>query len=90
MALLGYCPGTAVASAAQGSRDALAGLLGMFAGAALYAEHFSYFAETLLKRHDLGKPTLPSLTGLSPWVFFALLLAIALPLFRWLERRERA
>lgn len=90
MALLGYCPGTAVAGAAQGSRDALAGLLGMLAGAALYAEHYSYFAAGLLTRHDLGKPTLPGVTGLPAWLFFALLIAIALPLFRWLERRERA
>lgn len=90
MALLGYCPGTAVASAAQGNRDALAGLLGMFAGGAMFAENFSYYAATLLKRHDLGKPTLPDLTGLPAWLFFAALIAVALPLFAWLERRERS
>ena len=32
LAVLGYCPGTTVAACGEGRRDAVAGLLGMFAG----------------------------------------------------------
>ena len=33
MVVLGYCPGTSVAACGEGRRDAMAGVLGMFAGA---------------------------------------------------------
>ena len=36
MAAFGYCPGTSVAGCGEGRRDAMVGVLGMFAGAALY------------------------------------------------------
>lgn len=86
MAILGYCPGTAVGAAAEGSRHAGWGLLGMLAGAALYAEAHESLAGTLLKVADFGKATLPSVTGLgAAWILAALALA-ALAVFRLLER----
>ena len=76
MAVLGFCPGTGVAAIGDGSRDAIAGLLGMLCGAALYAEAHPWFQEHVLGWADLGKETLVSATGLSPW-WFLVPLAIA-------------
>ncbi len=90
MALLGYCPGTGVAAAAEGNRDALFGVLGMLVGALLFAEVYAALGRTLMKWYDLGPLTLPAVTGLPAWTIFAALAAGALLLFRFLERRSRA
>jgi hypothetical protein len=88
LAILGYCPGTGVAAAAQGSRDALAGVLGMFAGSALFSELYPSLKVTVLSWGDYGKLTLPQVTGL-PWsATFLALGAVAGAFFVWLERRE--
>lgn len=71
MVVLGYCPGTCVAAAGEGSRDALWGLLGMTAGALLFAEVFSAF-QALLKWNDFGPVTLPEMTGIPWWVWFVI------------------
>jgi uncharacterized protein len=89
MALLGYCPGTGVAAIGEGSRHAIAGLIGMIAGAALYAETMPYFQNTLLKAADYGKVSLADITGVSPWVFIAALAAISGIIFVIIERKER-
>lgn len=73
MALLGYCPGTGVGAAAEGKKDAIVGLLGMMAGALIFAELYTPLNESLVKRCDLGPVTLPQLTGAPAWVFFAVL-----------------
>ncbi len=89
MALLGYCPGTAVGAIGEGSRHAMAGVFGMLAGAALYAE-FHQPLKALLGRPDLGKVTLPELTGSSPWLWIIGLAVAAVGLFaalEWFERR---
>lgn len=65
MALLGYCPGTGVGAIGDGSRHAIFGILGMFAGAAIYAEIYPYIQNNLLQTADLGKITWIDLTGLS-------------------------
>jgi hypothetical protein len=87
LAVLGYCPGTGVAAAAQGSRDAIAGVLGMFAGSALFAELYPSLKAGLLSWGDYGKITLPQVTGLSWSVIFLALAVVAAALFTWLERR---
>jgi uncharacterized membrane protein YedE/YeeE len=61
MAILGYCPGTTVAAAGEGRRDALSGLLGMLAGAAAFVR-LAPRLRPLLERRSLGKATLPGLT----------------------------
>ena len=71
MALLGYCPGTGIAAAGEGSRHAILGVLGMVLGAGLYAETMPYFQNTLLKAADYGKIRLADETGTSPWVWIA-------------------
>lgn len=88
MALLGYCPGTAVAAIGDGSRHAIAGLIGMIFGSALYAEVHPWFKTHVLQVLDLGKVTLVSETGLSPWWFFGALVVGAILGFLRLERWE--
>lgn len=80
MAVLGYCPGTAVAALAQGSRDAGIGLLGMLAGAAAYAEAYPLLVGNLLST-NYGKQTLPELTNISPWAWLAMILIASMSLF---------
>ena len=70
VALLGYCPGTTLAALGQGRRDALAGALGMLAGASLYVRVYPAL-KPLLETGDLGKVTLPGATKTSPWPWVA-------------------
>jgi uncharacterized protein len=84
--LLGYCPGTAVGAVGEGRWDALWGILGMLVGAALFAEAFPFFSGTVLTWGNLGKPTLPTLLGVSHWLVIPVLGAGAFLLFRWFER----
>jgi uncharacterized protein len=73
MAVFGYCPGTSVAACGEGRRDAMVGVLGMFAGAALYVALYEQIAPLTTSLGDWGKVTLPDVTGTSPWLWIALL-----------------
>lgn len=68
MALLGYCPGTCVAAAAEGKRDAAFGVLGMLAGALAFVRAYPAL-KPVLSAGDLGKRTLPGVTHTAalPW-----------------------
>lgn len=89
MAILGYCPGTGVAAIGDGSRHAIPGVLGGLAGAAVYAEVYPWMKSGVLGVGNIGKATLDSVTGLSPWWFMALLAVAAAVAFVLLERWER-
>ncbi len=89
MALLGYCPGTGFAALGDGSRHAVPGILGMLTGAAVYAEVYPWLKSEVLGVGDLGKSTLETVTGLSPWWFVAAMLVAAVTGFATLERWER-
>ena len=78
MAILGYCPGTGVAALGDGAKDALPGVIGMLVGAALFAEVYDWTNRVLAPIGDLGKVTFADVTGLSPWIFVAVLVAGAL------------
>jgi hypothetical protein len=65
LAVLGYCPGTTLAAIGEGRRDAIAGALGMLAGAGLFVRAYPTI-EPLIKAGDRGKETLPGVGG-SPW-----------------------
>ncbi|QPJ65576.1 MAG: YeeE/YedE family protein [Candidatus Nitrohelix vancouverensis] len=82
MVLLGYCPGTCVAAMGEGSRHALFGFLGMVAGAIVFAELYPWIRSVFLSSADLGKITLPELTGLPTWLFFAVLSGAVLLMYR--------
>jgi uncharacterized membrane protein YedE/YeeE len=71
MAVLGYCPGTSVAACGEGRRDAMAGVLGMFAGAVVFIAAFPILQPVINGLGDRGKLTLPQLTGTSPWLWVA-------------------
>jgi len=91
MAVLGYCPGTGVAAIGDGAKDAVPGVLGMLVGAALFAEVYAWTNRVLAPIGDLGKVTFVDVTGLSPWVFVAVLVAGAITMrliFR--KRGEKA
>jgi len=85
--LLGYCPGTSAGALGEGRWDAVWGILGMLAGAALYAEAFPFMKKTVLTWGDLGKVTLAEVLGLSPWVIIPVFAVVALALFTWFEKK---
>ncbi|MEZ5980214.1 MAG: YeeE/YedE thiosulfate transporter family protein [Planctomycetota bacterium] len=93
MATLGYCPGTGVAALGEGARDARYGLLGMLLGALVYAEvHVPLgrmLADVFGTTDDLGKATLPSLTGWSPFAFLVPAAALGLVALVIAERRAK-
>ncbi len=65
LALLGYCPGTGVASAGAGRRDAIVGVLGMLAGAIAFT-HLYPRLKSRLEAGDRGKVTLPDVIRARP------------------------
>ena len=69
LALLGYCPGTSLAAVGEGRRDALAGVLGMLAGAGLFVQAYPAL-EPLISAGDRGKVSLAP-PGRSPWPWVA-------------------
>ena len=76
LAVLGYCPGTTVAACGEGRRDAVAGLLGMFAGAFAFVAVWPALQPVIKGLGDAGKVTLPDLTGTSPWLWVGGLAAL--------------
>ena len=86
--LLGYCPGTSAGALGEGRWDALWGILGMLAGAALYAEAYPFMKKTVLTWGDLGKITLPGALGVSHWVVIPACAIAALVLFMLFEKRR--
>ncbi|MEQ1571130.1 MAG: YeeE/YedE thiosulfate transporter family protein [Myxococcota bacterium] len=86
---VGYCPGTGVAAIGAGSKHAIAALLGMIAGAALFTEAYPWIDRALQGTPDLGKVSLTDVTGISPWVFVVALALIAVAAFAAIERSER-
>lgn len=85
--LLGYCPGTSAGALGEGRWDALWGILGMLAGAALYAEAYPFLKTTVLTWGNYGKITLPLLLGVRPWVIIPLFVVGGVALFWWFEKK---
>jgi uncharacterized membrane protein YedE/YeeE len=88
MVVLGYCPGTGVGAVGDGSRHAIFGIIGMLVGAGVFAEIQPLLKGNLLGMCDMGKITLPQVTGLSPWIFIIALAVIAVIVFAILKRME--
>ena len=84
---LGYCPGTSAGALGEGRHDAIWGILGMLAGAALYAEAYPCMKKTVLTWGDLGKITFPQILGVNHWVIIAIIVIGGLLLFRWFEKK---
>jgi len=86
-AVMGFCPGTSVGAIGEGRWHAIFAVLGMIAGAALYAELYPFFKSTVLAWKNFGKIGLPEVTGLSPWVLIAVFWAGTMTLFLWFEKK---
>jgi len=84
---LGYCPGTSAGALGEGRYDAIWGILGMLAGAALYAETYPGMKKTVLTWGDLGKITFPQILGVNHWIIIAIVVIGGLFLFRWFEKK---
>ena len=85
--VLGYCPGTSAGALGEGRHDAIWGILGMLAGAALYAEAYPDLKKTVLTWGDLGKITFPQVLGVNHWIIIAIIVIGGLLLFRWFEKK---
>ena len=90
MAVYGYCPGTGVAAIATGKADALAGFVGMLAGAAVYALCYDWIAAHLLPVGALGKKRLPELSTLPEWAWYAGLVLLAVVVLALVSRLEKS
>ena len=77
VALLGYCPGTSLAAAGAGRRDAMAGVLGMLAGAVVCTQLYPHLKERR-EAGNQGKVTLPDATRSPRWPWLAGLAVAAL------------
>jgi uncharacterized membrane protein YedE/YeeE len=69
MAIFGYCPGTSVAGCGEGRRDAMIGVAGMLAGAAVFVAIYPALQPLIKAGGDWGKITLSELTHTSPWLW---------------------
>ncbi len=87
-ALLGYCPATAVGALGEGRWDAAWGIIGMFVGAALFAEAYPWLKGTVLTWGDLGKITIPQILGISHWIVIVVFVIGGLSLFAWFEKKK--
>ncbi len=84
--ILGYCPGTMAGAVGQGSLDALfGGVLGMLAGAGIYAWMFPFLDRTILKTGDFGELTIPELWHKNHWRVVGIFSASIIAFFIVLE-----
>lgn len=85
MALLGWCPGTAVGAVGEGRLDALVGLAGMIAGGMLFAHLYPRVKQVYTLGH-LGERTWWELLAINPWLFIIPLNAALAALMWWFEQ----
>jgi len=86
-AIMGFCPGTSVGAVAEGRVHAVFAILGMLAGAALFAEAYPYLEKGFLKMGNLGPMTLPGVLGVGPWPVIAALAVIYILAFVFFEKK---
>lgn len=85
--ILGYCPGTQIGALGEGRWDAIFGIAGMLAGAAMHAEAYPFLKNTVMKWGNYGKITLPEIFGVSHWVIIPIFIILALIIFLIFERK---
>jgi uncharacterized membrane protein YedE/YeeE len=84
--LLGYCPGTSAGALGEGRWDAVWGILGMVAGAALFAEAYPVLKKTVLTWGDFGKITFPQIFHVNHWLVIIFFWAIGVAACLWFEK----
>jgi hypothetical protein len=78
IAIMGYCPGTAAGALGEGSLDAIPSILGLIAGATLYAEFFhDDWSKSFLKLGELGRSNVADMLDISPWYVIVLFVLMA-------------
>lgn len=85
--ILGYCPGTQMGGLGEGRWDTVWGLLGMLAGAALFAEFYPALKNTVLKWGNFGKITIPQVIGINHWIVIIFFIIMGILMFRWFEKK---
>ena len=76
MAILGYCPGTVMVSAGEGSLDALVGILGGLAGGFIYTVILPTISSLL--GPNIGTYSLNTALGNSPGLFYTVMILCGL------------
>ena len=85
--LLGYCPGTSAGALGEGRWDAVWGILGMLAGAAIYAEAYPALKKSILTWGNFGKITIAQILGINHWIIVIIFVFGVFVLFRWFEKK---
>lgn len=85
--LLGYCPGTSLGALGEGRWDSIWGIVGMLAGAAVFAELFPLMKRTVLTWGNLGKITIPGILGINHWIVIVIVVILAVLMFRFFEKK---
>ncbi|HNT44108.1 MAG TPA: YeeE/YedE thiosulfate transporter family protein [Syntrophorhabdaceae bacterium] len=85
--LLGYCPGTSLGALGEGRWDSIWGIVGMLAGAAVFAELFPLMKRTVLTWGNLGKITIPGILGINHWIVIVIVVVLAVLMFRFFEKK---
>ncbi|MDD1658177.1 MAG: YeeE/YedE family protein [Methanomicrobiales archaeon] len=80
-AVLGYCPGTAAGAVGSGALDALVGMIGMVAGAGIFARLYPRLDRSLLKRGTFPAETVPELIRLPPGIVVVAVAILILVVF---------
>jgi hypothetical protein len=86
-AVMGFCPGTSVGAVAEGRWHAIFAILGMMAGASLYAEAYPHLEKNLLALGNLGKITLPGVLGTSAWAVIPIVGLVFILFFVFFEKK---
>ena len=89
LTVFGYCPGTSVTACGEGRRDAMVGVAGMLAGAAVFVFAFPYLQPVIRAGGDYGKLTMATATDTSPWLWITALAAMFAGVAWLLERPWR-
>ena len=78
-AICGYCPGTSVGALGEGRWHAIWAIIGMFFGAAFYAEVYPLLKNNLLSWGKLGKMSIPDALGINHWIIILIFTAALNP-----------
>lgn len=68
MSLAGYCPGTAIAAIAEGSKDMIFGLVGMLMSAALFSAWSPHFMSYFQQKDLAFQKTISSFFSIPNWI----------------------